>query len=113
MKSAESPKAPTKLRPCISPEADQNQLISLSVDAAKQIFESGNPPVSLVLHYLKLADPTEELRREALRKEIALKEAKIKSLESQARVEELYAEAMRAMQRYGGYGEEENNEPPY
>ena len=105
--------APDRLRPGLSPEADENQLISLSIEAAKKMFLEGKAPTSIVLHYLKLATSRERLEREMLEKEMELKEAKIQALESQAKVEQLYADAMRAMQRYSGYNEDDRNAPPY
>lgn len=111
--SAESPMASDRLRPGLSPEADENQLIALSIDAAKKMLLEGKAPTSIVLHYLKLGTSRERLEREIMEKEMELKDAKIQALESQAKVEQLYADAMRAMQRYSGYGEGESNAPPY
>ena len=111
--SMESPRAPHRLRPGLTPESDENQLIALSVEAAKKMLLDGKAPTSIVLHYLKLATSREKLEREMLEKEMALKDAKIQALESQAKVEQLYADAMRAMQRYSGYGESDENASPY
>lgn len=111
-KSVESSLTPHRLRPGLSPEADENQLISLSIEAAKKLFLEGKAPTSIILHYLKLATSRERLERELLEKDMELKDAKIQALESQAKVEQLYAEAMRAMQRYSGYGDEDGNAPP-
>ena len=104
---------PERLRPGISPEADENQLISLSIDAAKKMLLEGRAPTSIVLHYLKLATTRERLEREIMEKEMELKDAKIQALESQAKVEQLYAEAMRAMQRYSGFGEDDEDAQQY
>lgn len=111
-KSTESPQTPGRLRPGLTPEADENQLISLSIDAAKKMLLNGTAPTSIVLHYLKLATSREKLERENMEKEMALKEAKIQALESQARVEQLYEDAMRALKRYSGYGDGDVNAPP-
>jgi len=111
--STESSRAPDRLRPGLTPEADENQLISLSVEAAKQLLIEGKAPTSIILHYLKLATSRERLEREIMQKDMELKDAKIQALESQAKVEQLYVEAMRAMQRYSGYGEGDGNAPPY
>ena len=97
----------------MTPEADENQLISLSIDAAKKMLLDGNAPTSIVLHYLKLATSRERLEREIMERQKELMEAKKQALESQAKVEQLYADAMRAMQRYSGYGEEDNDNDPY
>lgn len=45
------------------------------------------------------------MEREMMATQKELMEAKKQALESQARVEQLYAEAMKAMQRYSGYDE--------
>lgn len=101
------------MRPGLSPEADENQLISLSIDAAKKMLIEGNAPTSIVLHYLKLATTRERMEREMMETQKELMEAKKQALESQAKVEQLYAEAMKAMQRYSGYGEETNDGQPF
>ena len=88
-------------------------MISMSIDAAKQMFIEGKAPTSIVLHYLKLATSRERLERDMLQKEIELKDAKIQALESQARVEQLYAEAMKAMRQYSGYDEDDDNAPTF
>lgn len=111
--STGSPGTPERLRSGLSPEADENQLISLSIDAAKKMLMEGKAPTSIVLHYLKLATTREKLEREIMEKEMELKDAKIQALESQAKVEQLYADAMRAMQRYSGYGDGDPNDQPY
>ena len=101
----ESPRTPRRLRPGLSPEADENQLISLSIDAAKKMLVEGTAPTSIVLHYLKLATTRERMEREMMATQKELMEAKKQALESQAKVEQLYADAMKAMQRYSGYGD--------
>jgi hypothetical protein len=73
----------------------------------------GKAPTSIILHYLKLATSRERLEREIMQKDMELKDAKIQALESQAKVEQLYVEAMRAMQRYSGYSEGDTNVSPY
>lgn len=109
-KSAESQKAPERLRPGLTPEADENQLISLSIDAAKKMLVEGRAPTSIVLHYLKLATSKERLDRELKEKQKELMEAKKQALESQAKVEQLYVDAMKAMRKYGGQDDDEEPE---
>ena len=104
-----SPRAPVTLRPGLSQEADEDQLISLSIDAAKKMLLEGNAPTSIVLHYLKLATTRERMEREIMATQKELMEAKKQAIESQAKIESLYAEAMRAMQRYSGYDEPEES----
>lgn len=106
-KSTESPRAPERLRPSLSRESDENQCISLSIDAAKKMLIEGNAPTSVILHFLKLATTREELDRETIRLNQELMVAKKEALESQARTEQLFADAMKAMQRYSGNDVEE------
>lgn len=94
----------------MTPEADENQLISLSIDAAKKMLVEGRAPTSIVLHYLKLATSKERLDRELKEKQKELMEAKKQALESQAKVEQLYVDAMKAMRKYGGQDDDEEPE---
>lgn len=111
--NTESPRAPGRLRPGLSPETDENQCISLAIDIAKKKLLDGTASNSMILHFLKLGTTREQLERERLEVQMELDKAKKEALESQAKVEQLYAEAMKAMQRYSGYGEENNDAPPY
>lgn len=52
----------------------------------------------------------ERLERERLENENVLLRAKTEALESQAKVEELYANAIKAMQRYSGNYDDEDEE---
>lgn len=112
-KSAESPKAPERMRPSLSQEADENQLISLSIDAAKKMLIEGTAPTSIVLHYLKLATTREKMERQMMETQQELMVAKKQALESQAKVEQLYADAMKAMQKYSGYDDGEIGDDEY
>lgn len=111
--NTESPRAPGRLRPGLKPETDENQCISLAMDIAKQKLLDGTASNSMILHFLKLGTTREQMEREMMETQMELAKAKKEALESQAKVEQLYAEAMKAMQRYSGYGEEEQNGAPY
>lgn len=101
--STESRTTPIIPRTGLTQEADENQLIALAVDAAKKQLVEGTAPTSIILHYLKLATTRERLEREMMEKQKELMTAKTELLASQARVEELYTQAMQAMQMYSGY----------
>lgn len=92
------------MRPALTPEARENQLISLAVDLAEQQLRDGTASAQVITHYLKLGATTAQLEKRNLEKDIELKEAKTKALESAERQEELYANAIRAMREYNGYG---------
>ena len=93
-----------KMRPALTPEARENQLIALAVDLAEKQLMEGTASAQVITHYLKLGATTAKLEKKNLEEEIKLKEAKTKALESAEKVEELYTNAINAMRRYGGYG---------
>lgn len=97
-----------KIRPALTPEARENQLIALAVDAAEQQLINGTASSQVICHYLKLASTKERLQKDLLEKQKELIEAKTESLKSAKRVEELYTNALEAMRKYSG-----NSDEPY
>lgn len=91
-------------RPALTPDARENQMISLAVDLAERQLEEGTASSQVITHFLKLGSSKERLEREKLEEENKLLRAKTENLQSQKRVEELYAEALTAMRRYSGQG---------
>ena len=89
-------------RPALTPEAREGQLISLSMDLVEQRLRDGTATSQEVVHFLRLGSLRERLERERLEEENKMLRAKTQALESQARTEELYAQAIKAMQRYSG-----------
>lgn len=97
---------PTKMgRPAISPEARENQLISLAVDLAERQLREGTASSQVITHYLKMASERERLERERLEEENKLLKAKTKALEDQGEYKELVAQAIKAMRNYSGQGD--------
>lgn len=94
-----------KRRPALTPEARENQLISLAVDLAEKQLQEGTASSQVITHYLKLGSTKERLEKEKLEEENKLLRAKTENLQSQKRVEELYSEAIKAMRNYNGQGE--------
>ena len=94
-----------RMRPALSPEARENQLISLAVDLAEKQLQEGTASSQVITHYLKLGSTKERLEKEKLEEENKLLRAKTENLKSQKRVEELYSEAIKAMRNYAGQGE--------
>lgn len=92
-------------RPAMTPDARENQMINLAVDLAEKQLEEGTASSQVITHFLKLGSSKERLEREKLEEENKLLRAKTESLQSQKRVEELYAEALTAMRRYNGQGD--------
>ena len=99
-----------RIRPALTPEARENQLISLAVDLVEQRLLDGTASSQETTHFLKLGSTKARLEKEKLEEENKLLRAKTENLESQKRVEELYSEALKAMRDYAGYGSEEQDE---
>ena len=93
------------MRPAISPEARENQMISLAVDLVEQRLIDGTASSQETTHYLKLATKETRLKNELLEMQAQLAAAKKEQLQSQKRMEELYADAIKAMKNYSGQGE--------
>ena len=91
-----------KIRPALTPEARENQLIALAVDLVQQRLLDGSASSQETTHFLKLGSMKNQLEMEKLREENKLLKAKTESIQSAKRVEELYAEAINAMRRYSG-----------
>lgn len=89
-------------RPAITPEARENQMVTLAVDLAEKQLRDGTASSQVITHFLKIASSKERLEREILAQQKELIEAKTAALKSQKRVEELYEEAIDAMRRYSG-----------
>ena len=89
-------------RPSIDPEVRESQLISLAVDLAEQQLRDGTASAQVITHYLKLGSSKDRIEKEILAKQKELITAKTEALQSQKRVEELYANALSAMREYSG-----------
>lgn len=100
-------------RPGLTPESRENQLIAKAVNLAEKQLDEGTASSQVITHFLKLATAKAELEKEKLARENELLKAKTDSLQSQQRVEELYENAIKAMQKYGGHGDYESYEEDY
>ena len=107
MRKVKSDSASSKsrsMKPALTPEARENQMISLAVDFAEKQLMEGTASSQVITHYLKLATTRERLEKEKLERENELLKAKTEAMESQKRIEELYSEALNAMRNYSGLG---------
>lgn len=89
-----------KMRPALTPDSRENQLIALAMDAAERQLIEGTASSQVIAHFLKLGSSRGRLEKAKLERETALLEAKKQSLESAQRTEELYENALRAMKSY-------------
>lgn len=93
---------PKERAPALTPEARENEMISLAIDLAEKQLAEGTASSSVIVHYLKLGTTKEKLEKEKLRQENELLKAKTEALQSAKRVEELYSDALNAMRLYSG-----------
>lgn len=95
--------------PAKTPEARENQLISLAVDLAEKQLLDGTASSQVISHYLKLGSSKERIEKEILEYKKGLIKAQTESIQSGKRVEELYKNALSAMRSYGGNREPEED----
>ncbi len=102
VRTSTSYKNSQSLRPALTPEAREQQLIGLAYDLAEQRLLDGTASAQEVTHFLKMGSERAKLEQAKLAKEIDLLEAKKDSLESAKRMEAIYSNAMEAMKTYSG-----------
>lgn len=96
---------PRKIRPALTPEARENQLIALAVDLVEERLLNGTASSQETTHFLKLGSMKNQLEMEKLKEENKLLQAKTEALQSAKKTEELFEEAINAMRRYSGHGD--------
>lgn len=104
-KVVKSSSSKPKKRPALTPEARENQLISLAVDLVEQRLIDGTASSQETTHFLKLATTKARLEKEILEKQKELITAKTESMQSAKNVEKLYEQAISAMRKYSGHGD--------
>lgn len=108
VKKADSKNTTRKIRPALTPEARENQMIALAVDLVEQRLLDGTASSQETTHFLKLGSMKNRLEMEKLHEENRLLKARTEALQSAKRVEELYSEAIKAMRRYSGQGSDDD-----
>lgn len=101
---------PKRRRPGLTPEARENQLIADAYDLAEKQIREGTASSQIITHFLKMGNTKMELEKEKLRNETELIIAKREAIQSSQHTEELYKNAIKAMQRYSGQGVSEEDE---
>ena len=99
-----------KMRPATTPEARENQLIALAVDLAEKQLMDGTASSQVITHYLKLGTQKEKLEREILESKKDLMKAQTENLQQAKKIEEMYANAIKAMQHYSGNDPEDDDD---
>lgn len=83
-------------------EGRENQIISAAYSLAEEQILDGTASSTVIVHFLKLGSTREQVEKLKLEKEVELLRAKADNIQSQAKQEELYKEAIAAMKRYNG-----------
>lgn len=96
------------MRPALSPEARENQMISLAVDLVEKRLREGTASSAETTYYLRLSGSKARLEKEKLEEENKLLRAKTEAMQAAKNTEEMYAEAIKAMGIYSGKDEEDN-----
>lgn len=107
MPKAKQTSTKRKIRPALTPEAREQQLVSLAVDLAEQQLIDGTASSQVITHFLKLGSSRADLERAKLEHETKLLEAKTEAIQSQKNMEELYSQAIAALKSYGPPGDDD------
>lgn len=105
-KKVSQPTETKKIRPAISPEARENQLIGLAYDLVEKRLLEGTATSQETTSLIKLGNTKARLEIEKMRYETELVKAKTEAIESSSNAEKLFEEAMKAMQTYTGNNQE-------
>lgn len=96
------------MRPALTPEAREGQLISLATDLAERQLREGTASSQVITHYLKLGSTKERLEKEILEKQKDLMDAKTQNLKSMDKLEETYRNALNAFRGYSGQEDDDD-----
>lgn len=93
-------------KPPTTPEEQEAELVSLAYEVAEEQLRNRTASSQVITQLLKYGSAREVLERQKIEYENDLAQVRIQAMESQTKMEELYAEAIKSMSRYRG------EEPP-
>ena len=100
---------PTKrVRPALTPEGEETQMISLAFGLAKQQLLDGTASSQVITHFLKLGTERARLEKEKIIKENKLLDVKANAIENSQREDELFEKAIAAMKSYKGASDDDD-----
>ena len=99
---ADQPSITPKRRRALDPEARENQLVALAYDVAEQQLLDGTISSQVLSQLLKAGSTKNKLELTKLESENALLRVKAESIQSAARSDEIYTNALKAMKNYSG-----------
>lgn len=96
--------------PADTQEGREDQLAALAFNLAEQRLRDGTASNTLIEKVMQNGSRKARLEIEKLQRENELLIAKVKAIESAARIEELYSHAIKAMRIYSGEMDDENSD---
>lgn len=105
-KKTESPTQIRKMRPALTPEARENQMIAMAMDLAEKQLREGTASSQVITHFLKLGSTREKLEKEILGEKKELMSTQTEATRATKRSEEAYIKVLNAMRKYSGQEEE-------
>lgn len=109
VKQTNSSNSNRKIRPALTPEARENQLISLAMDLVEQRILDGTASSQETTHFLKLASSKAKLEKQLLEAQAEMAMAKKEALDAQRRSDEDLKEVIRAFRQYSGQSEDDDD----
>lgn len=97
-----------RTRKAQSPEGREKQMIALAMDLAEQQIREGTASSQVISHFLKLGTEREKTERKILRLQEKLVKAKTDAYKSAAESSEMYRNAIAAMRKYSGNGDDDD-----
>ena len=89
-------------KPATTPEARENELISVAHDLAEEQIRTGQASSQVITHFLKLGSSREKLEQQRIEYENELLQVKREAMERADRIESLMTDAVNAMRSYQG-----------
>lgn len=104
-----SSKPKQSIRPGLTRESRENQLIDLAISLVEQRLIDGTASSQETTHFLKLASTKAKYEQKILEKQAELIEAKTAQIRSSESSEKLVKEAIAAFKLYSGHGDDDEN----
>lgn len=98
-KTANEPAA-RKIRPALTPEAQENQMIAMAYDLVRQRLADGTASSQETTHFLKLGSARYKLELENLKADNQLKVAKAEAIQAEKEMAIAYDKVIGALQSY-------------
>lgn len=97
-----TPEPIEKMRPALTPEARENQMIALAMDVVEERLRKGTATSQETTHFLKLGSMKTQLELEKIKLENELIKSKTKAINSNESADKMYKEAIAAFKTYSG-----------